>query len=108
MQDGGEGVGTPSHMSMWLQEMDTDRKKGGPIVKVKKRFDDLLYRQMQHKIINEKVCKISVPEIAAILDKALQEVALTPEAPGEEPGELFINSMKVRARAPSPVFNVFG
>ena len=101
VEDNGEGVGSPGHMSMWLHAMDTEAKKSGPITKVKKKFEELLYRHIQAKISKDMVCRISVPEIAAILDKALTFVVLESAAPGVEPDEAFIDSMKVRARHPS-------
>ena len=45
-QDEMGGCGTPAHLTMWLQEADTPKTKGGPIVRVKKKINELLMQQV--------------------------------------------------------------
>ena len=61
---------------------------------------DLLYQQITAVVTEHKVCRISVPEIVGILNIAIDKVCRCPQAAGEEGGELFIKSMKVRTPPP--------
>ena len=77
------------------------------MLRVKKVFMDLLYQQITAVVTEHKVCRISVPEIVGILNIAIDKVCRCPQAAGEEGGELFIKSMKVRTPPPSLLLLVF-